>query len=140
MGTSLIHTSSCFMQCKGITSSLAPSSFIEVLASSANDRRIYGFAMLSDDNAAQTVRISLTSGGDRILAVTVNVAAGSGTNGTVAATDVFGGTNGQSIFQKKRDTNGLAYFDLTAGWSIEIQYFGGLTNETLTTHIFGETY
>ena len=48
----------------------------------------------------------------------------------------------EAVFQKMRDTNGLAYFNLLAGWSIQMQYNTtfSTSTETITTHIFGEIY
>lgn len=142
MSEILTFTNGCFMESKGITSSIAPNTNFDVLTSSSNDRRVYGFAVLSTDNAIQTIRIYLNDGTNVCQIYTVSIPASSGTNGTATVVDVFGSTMGEAIFQKMRDPNGLAYFNLPAGWSIQMQYtvtFSS-TTEQLTTHIFGEIY
>ena len=138
---SLTFTDSCFMQSKGITSSIAINTQFEVLSSSISDRRLYGFAVLSDDIVAQTVKIHLDDGVSRMQVCAVSIPASSGTNGTIATTDVFASSTGQSVFLKRVDPNGLAYFNLPAGWSILMEYSTALAvTETITTHIFGEIY
>jgi hypothetical protein len=128
------------MQSKAITSSIAINTRFEVLSSSVSDRRLYGFAVLSDDIGAQTVKIHLNDGVSIVQVCTVSIPASSGTNGTIATADVFSSTTGQSVFQKRVEPNGLAYFNLPAGWSILMEYNTTLVNETITTHIFGEIY
>lgn len=138
---SLTFTDSCFMQSKGITSSIAINTQFEVLSSSTSDRRVYGFAVLSDDIVAQTVKIHLNNGVSIMQVCAVSISASSGTNGTIAIADVFSSSTGQSVFQKRVDPNGLAYFNLPAGWSILMEYNTALAvTETITTHIFGEIY
>lgn len=140
MAKSLTFTDSCFQQSKNITSAIATNTKFDVLSSSASGRRLYGFAVLSNDNAAQTIKIHLNSGTAIIQVCAVNIPAASGTNGTATAIDVFGSTMCESVFQKTRDPNGLAYFNIPAGWSIQMEYNTALTAETITTHIFGEIY
>lgn len=138
---SLTFTNSCFMESKGITSSIAINTIFDVLSSSTSDRRLYGFAILSDDINTQTIKVHLSDGVSIIQVCAVSIPASSGTNATVAIADVFSSTTGQSVFQKKIDPNGLAYFNLPAGWSILMEYNTALaTTETITTHIFGEIY
>lgn len=140
MSSSLTHTDSCFMQSKGITSSTPINTNFDVLTSSINNRRVYGFSVFSTDNAIQTIKIHLSDGTNVCQVCAVSIPASSGTNGTAVAVDVFGSTMAESVFQKMRDPNGLAYFNLPAGWSIRMSYDTTLTAETITTHIFGEIY
>ena len=140
MADSLTFTNGCFMQSKGITSSTPINTRFDILASSVNDRRLYGFAILSNDNAIQTVKIHLNDGTNVVQIFTVSIPASSGTNGTVRAVDVFGSTLSAPVFQKMREPNGLAYFNIPAGWSIQMQYNTTLVSETITTHLFGEIY
>ena len=128
------------MESKGITSSTPINTRFDVLASSVNDRRLYGFAILSSDNAIQTVKIHLNDGTRTIQIFTIPIPASSGTNGTVRAVDVFGSALVESVFQKTREPNGLAYFNIPAGWKIQMEYNTTLVNETITTHLFGEIY
>jgi mannose/fructose-specific phosphotransferase system component IIA len=130
------------MESKGITSSIPPNTNFDVLTSSVSNRRVYGFAVLSSDNAIQTIKIYLNDGTNVCQIYTVSIPASSGTNGTAVVVDVFGSTMGEAVFQKMRDTNGLAYFNLLAGWSIQMQYNTtfSTSTETITTHIFGEIY
>ena len=140
MSDSLTFTNGCFMESKGITSSTPINTRFDVLASSVNDRRLYGFAILSNDNAIQTVKIHLNDGTKVIQLFTISIPASSGTNGVVRAVDVFGSTLGKSVFQKMREPNGLAYFNIPAGWKIQMEYNTTLVSETITTHLFGEIY
>lgn len=140
MANSLTFTNGCFMESKGITSSTPINTRFDVLASSVSDRRLYGFAILSSDNAIQTVKIHLNDGTKTIQIFTLAIPASSGTNGIVSAVDVFGSTLGESVFQKMREPNGLAYFNIPAGWKIQMEYNTTLVNETITTHLFGEIY
>ena len=129
------------MQSKGITSSIAINTQFEVLSSSTSDRRLYGFAILTDDINTQTVKVYLNDGVSILQVCTLSIAASAGTNATVAIADVFSSTTAQSVFQKRVDPNGLAYFNLPAGWSILMEYNTALAaTETITTHIFGEIY
>ena len=130
------------MQSKGITSSIPINTKFDVLASSVNDRRLYGFAILSNDNAIQTVKIHLNDGVNAIQIFTLGIPASSGTNGVAKAVDAFGSALGESVFQKTREPNGLAYFNIPAGWKIQMEYNTTFTTatETLITHLFGETY
>lgn len=128
------------MESKGITSSTPINTRFDVLASSVNDRRLYGFAILSNDNAIQTIKIHLNDGTRVIQIFTISIPASSGTNGVVSAVDVFGSTLGDSVFQKMREPNGLAYFNIPAGWKIQMEYNTTLVSETITTHLFGEIY
>lgn len=128
------------MQSKGITSSIAINTKFDVLSSSAKDRRVYGFAVLSDDNSPQTIKIHLSDGSSIMQMCAINIPAGSGTNATATAVDVFSSTMCESVFQKQRDPNGLAYLNLPAGWSIQMEYNTAMVAETITTHIFGEIY
>ena len=140
MANSLTFTNGCFMESKGITSSTPINTRFDVLSSSVNDRRLYGFAVLSSDNAPQTVKIHLNDGTNVIQLFTISIPASSGTNGVVRAVDVFGSTLGESVFQKMREPNGLAYFNIPAGWKIQMEYNTTLVSETITTHLFGEIY
>ena len=140
MAASLTFTNGCFMESKSITSSTPINTRFDVLASSVNDRRLYGFAILSNDNAIQTIKIHLNDGTRVIQIFTISIPASSGTNGVVSAVDVFGSTLGDSVFQKMREPNGLAYFNIPAGWKIQMEYNTTLVSETITTHLFGEIY
>ena len=140
MAASLTFTNGCFMQSKGITSSIPINTKFDVLASSVNDRRLYGFAILSNDNAIQTVKIHLNDGTNVVQIFAISIPASSGTNGIARAVDVFGSTLGGSVFQKMREPNGLAYFNIPAGWKIQMEYNTTLVSETITTHLFGEIY
>jgi hypothetical protein len=143
MGNSLLYTSSCFMYSTGVTASVNANTKYDILTSSSSDRRLYGIALLSSDNATQTIKIYLTSATTSVVyqISSVSIPAGSGTNGTTPAVDVFASTMGESIFQKTRDPNGLAYFNVPANWKIQMDFNTTLgLAETITTHVFGEIY
>ena len=143
MGNKLLYTSSCFMYSTGVTASVNANTKYDILTSSSSDRRLYGIALLSSDNAVQTIKIYLTSATTSVVyqISSVSIPAGSGTNGTTPAVDVFASTMGESIFQKTRDPNGLAYFNVPANWKIQMDFNTTLgLAETITTHVFGEIY
>ena len=54
-------------------------------------------------------------------------------------TDLFGNTTGAPIFQKKRDANGNAYYDIPATYTITAQLSLNGTSSCFI-HVFGETY
>jgi len=95
------------MYCTGVTASVNAGTKYDILATSANDRRVYGIGILSSDNAAQAIKIYLANGSNTYQVGTVNIPAGSGTNGTATAVDIFASTMNEAIFQKTRDANGL---------------------------------
>lgn len=141
MSLGLTYTNSCFMYCTGVTASVNAGTKYDILTVSFSDRRVYGIGILSSDNAAQAIKIYLTNGSNSYQVSTVNIPAGSGTNGTTAAVDVFSSTMVESTFQKTRDANGLSYFNLPTNWKIQMDFGTTLgVGETITTHIFGETY
>jgi hypothetical protein len=59
--------------------------------------------------------------------------------GTVAniTTDIFGNSTLAAIFQKKKDANGVPYFDLPAGWSINVTQS---SISSVNYLVSGETY
>ena len=143
MANILTYASACFMYCTNATASTTPGTKYDILTSSASDRRVYGIGVLSSDNAAQTVKIYITSATTSIpyQVCSVNIPAGSGTNGTANAVDVFADKMGESVFQKTREANGSAYFNIPANWKLQMDFSGSLTSpETIITHVFGETY
>jgi hypothetical protein len=130
------------MYCINATASFTPGVKYDILTSSSSDRRIYGIGILNSDNAAQTIKIYITSATTSVpyQVCAVSVAAGAGT-GTGPAIDVFASTMVESVFQKTRDANGMAYFNLPANWKLQMDFSGALISpETITTHVFGETY
>lgn len=139
MGSSLKHTSECFHQATKITSAIAAGTNVEIVPSSANGRRIYGIAVFNDNNSIQPLRFFLVNGGQEYVAFTINAALGAGTNGSTNSEDIFDDNNAAPLMRKRLDANGNAYFDLPAGWSIEMEYYVALSGRT-TIHAFGETY
>lgn len=139
MGSSLQYTSECFHQSRNITSASSAGATLEILSSSASDRRVYGIAAFNDNNSIQSMRVILAKDGAEYLAFTISAALGAGTNGTLVAEDAFGDSNAISMMRKQTDANGAPYFNLPAGWSIGVQYYVALSGTT-TIHVFGETY
>jgi len=143
MANSLTYTSACFMYSTGVTASTTAGTRYDILTSTASDRRMYGLAVLSSSNSAEAVTIYITSATNSLVyqLSTVNVPAGSGTNGSAPAVDVFADKMGEAVFQKTRDANGLAYFNVPANWKLQMSFSVALTSpQTIITHIFGETY
>jgi len=143
MGNSLLYNSSCFMYSTGVTASTSANTKYNILTTSSSDRRLYGIALLSSSNSAETIKIYLTSATNSSFyqLCAVNIPAGSGTNGTAPAVDVFSSTMCESIFQKTREPNGLAYFNIPANWKLQMDFNTTLiVGQTITTHVFGEIY
>jgi hypothetical protein len=139
MGSSLQYTNECFHQSRNITNADTAGATLEILSSSASDRRIYGMVAFNDNNSIQAMRVILTKDGVGYPAFTISAALGAGTNGSLVAEDMFGDNNAASIMRKQTDANGVPYFNLPAGWSIGVQYYTALSGTT-TIHVFGETY
>ena len=130
MATSLTFTSAAFAGATTIASTAANT---PILVSNASDRRIYGISQTQTATTAMTATIVLNNG-------TNNYSIGAGpAAGTVAniTTDIFGNSTLAAIFQKKKDANGVPYFDLPAGWSINVTQS---SVASINYVVFGETY
>jgi uncharacterized membrane protein YecN with MAPEG domain len=134
MATSLTFTSAAFAQNTAFAASALTETVI-LAADALNTRRIYG--------------ISFTNSGAQIPVVTLRIKDGSSvaagvftvttTTGANVMTDIFGNTNGAPIFQKKRDANGNAYYDIPATYTVTAQLSLNGTS-SCTILVFGETY
>ena len=141
MATSLTFTSAGFMQ--GSTYSIATSvnTKYDILSVDATyTRRIYGLSVTSTDAGAQTLKFHLHDGSQIFQIFTLNIPLNSGNITTAAPVDAFGSVYSAAVFQKQRDANGVPYFNLPAGWKIQMEYNTTLVSETITTHLFGEIY
>ena len=130
MATTLTFTSASFA---GATTVAVTTANQTILASNASDRRIYGISQTQTGTTAMTSDIFLNNGATNFLI-------GSGpAAGTVAkiTTDIFGNSTLAAIFQKKKDANGVPYFDLPASWSINVTQSSVASINYIT---FGETY
>lgn len=142
MATSLTFTSAGFMQGSIYSSATSTNTKYDILSVDATyTRRIYGVSITSTDAGAQTVKLHLNDGASSYQIFTLNIPLNSGNTTTVAAVDAFGSVYGASVFQKQRDANGVPYFNIPAGWKLEIEYNTALVSaETLSVLVFGETY
>jgi hypothetical protein len=142
MATSLTFTSAGFMQ--GSTYSVATSTNTryDILSTDVTyTRRIYGLSVTSTDAGAQTVKFHLHDGSQAFQIFTLNIPLNSGNITTAASVDAMGSVYGASVFQKQRDANGVPYFNIPAGWKIQMEYNTALlTAEGLYVLVFGETY
>jgi hypothetical protein len=141
MAENLTFTNDCFMYCTGTTSSTAANTKYDILSATSSDRRIYGISIVSTDNAAQTVKLYITSATTSVpyQICTVNVPASSG-NGSVAK-DVFSDTMCESLFGKTREKNGRPYFTIPINYKIQMDFGSALgAGEIIYTYVFGETY
>jgi uncharacterized membrane protein YecN with MAPEG domain len=134
MANSLTFTSAAIAQNTAFASGATTETTI-LSADTVNTRRIYGIAFTN--SASQSITCTIRVKDDS------NNPAGnfsvSLTTGANVMTDIFGNTNGAPLFQKKRDANGNAYYDLPANWTITAQLSGNSTNSAYI-HVFGETY
>ncbi len=142
MATSLTFTSAGFMQGSTYSVSTSANTKYDILSSDATyTRRIYGVSVTSTDAGAQTVKFHLNDGAATYQVFTLNIPLNSGNSTTVAAVDAFGSVYGASVFQKQRDANGVPYFNIPAGWKMQMEYNTALlAAEGLFVLVFGETY
>ena len=134
MATSLTFTSAAFAQNTVFASGALTETTI-LTADATNTRRIYGISFTNSATQVPVITLRIKDGS--------NVSAGNflvtATTGVNVMTDLFGNTNGAPIFQKKRDANGNAYYDIPATWTITAQLsLNGASSCTI--HVFGETY
>jgi hypothetical protein len=143
MASTLTFTSAPFLQ--GLTASTANSTSntrYDILSADATyARRIYGISITSTDTGAQTVKIHLHDGTTAYQVFTINVPLSSGNTTTAAAIDIMGSVYGAALLQKQRDANGVPYFNIPAGWKLQMEYNTALlAAEGLYVLVFGETY
>lgn len=106
------------------------------------DRRIYGIGVTSTDTAnIQTITVALNDGTKDIRLYQGSCPINSGNTTAIANFDLFSTANASSVFSAQADGNGVTYFNLKAGWSIEASYGTALTGSRLIIFtLFGETY
>lgn len=134
MATSLTFTSAAFAQNTSFASGATTETTI-LSADAAYTRRIYGIALTNSATQTPTCIIRVKDGSNNpagVFVVTI-------TTGANIMTDLFGATQGSSIFQKKRDANGNAYYDIPANYTISAQLSANSTS-SIYIHVFGETY
>ena len=138
MATSLTFTSSAFAKATQFSASTTANTLIDVVTVDATyTRRVYGIHLLSKDATAQTITVSIHNGTSAFDVYTVAV---TGTT-TGVAFDIFGNINGDGIFNKQKDANGTPYFNLPAGWKIQMSYTTAIVSpEVINVILFGETY
>lgn len=134
MATSLTFTSAAFAQNTPFASGVLTETTI-LTADATNTRRIYGIAFTNSATQVPIITLRIKDGS--------SVSAGnyivSATTGANVMTDLFGNTTGAPIFQKKRDANGNAYYDIPANYTITAQLSLNGTSSCFI-HVFGETY
>ena len=130
MGSSLTFTSAAFAVATNIA---ATTSNQIILTSNASDRRIYSISQTQTGTTAMTATIFLNNGSAN-FSIGLGPAAGTVANIT---TDIFGNSTLAAIFQKKKDANGVPYFDLPAGWSINVTQS---SISSVNYLVSGETY
>jgi hypothetical protein len=130
MATSLTFTSAAFAVATNIAATTANQT---ILTSNASDRRIYGISQTQTGTTAMTATIFLNNGSTN-FSIGLGPAAGTVANIT---TDIFGNSTLAAIFQKKKDANGVPYFDLPAGWSINVTQS---SISSVNYIVSGETY
>ena len=134
MATSLTFTSAAFAQNTAFGSAATTETTI-LSADTTNTRRIYGISLTNSATQSITCTIRIKDGSN-VSAANFIV---SPTTGVNVMTDLFGNTNGAPVFQKKRDANGNAYYDIPATYTITAQLsLNGASSCTI--HVFGETY
>jgi len=134
MANSLTFTSAAIAQNTAFASGATTETTI-LTADATNTRRIYGIAFTNSATQTITCTIRIKDGSANIAGVYILTP----TTGANVMTDIFGNTNGAPVFQKKRDANGNAYYDLPATWIISAQLSANSTSSAYI-HVFGETY
>lgn len=130
MGSSLTFTSGAFAVATNIAATTANQT---ILTTNASDRRIYSISQTQIGTTAMTATIFLNNGSTN-FSIGLGPAAGTVVNIT---TDIFGNSTLAAIFQKKKDANGVPYFDLPAGWSINVTQS---SISSVNYLVSGETY
>jgi hypothetical protein len=130
MASSLTFTSAAFAAAINVAATTANTIILE---SDASDRRIYGISQTQTGTTAMTATIFLNNGSTN-YSIGLGPAAGTVANVT---TDIFGNSTLAAVFQKKKDANGAPYFDLPAGWNINVTQSSVASINYLIT---GETY
>jgi len=130
MGSSLTFTSGAFAVATNIAATTANQT---ILTTNASDRRIYSISQTQIGTTAMTATIFLNNGSTN-FSIGLGPAAGTVANIT---TDIFGNSTLAAIFQKKKDANGVPYFDLPAGWSINVTQS---SISSVNYLVSGETY
>ena len=134
MANSLTFTSAAIAQNTAFASAATTETTI-LTADASFTRRIYGIAFTNSATQTITCTIRIKDGSANIAGVYILTP----TTGANVMTDIFGNTNGAPVFQKKRDANGNAYYDLPATWTISAQLSANSTSSAYI-HVFGETY
>jgi len=134
MATSLTFTSAAFAQNTAFAASVLTETTI-LTADATNTRRIYGISFTNSAAQLPVVTLRIKDGSS----VAAGVFTVTTTTGANVMTDIFGNTNGAPIFQKKRDANGNAYYDIPATYTVTAQLSLNSTS-SCTIHVFGETY
>lgn len=106
--------------------------------------RVYGISALTTSTTSTGYfRLILSQSGVGFEMVTVPVSANSG-NTTVAASDIFGQSVAASLFQKQKDANGVPYFNMPSGSTLQIRASGSAVQmssaATMSITTFGEFY
>jgi hypothetical protein len=130
MATSLTFTSAAFAVATNIAATTANQT---ILTSNASDRRIYVISQTQTGTTAMTATIFLNNGSTN-FSIGLGPAAG---KVAIVTTDIFGSSTLAAIFQKKKDANGVPYFDLPAGWSINVTQS---SISSVNYIVSGETY
>jgi uncharacterized membrane protein YecN with MAPEG domain len=134
MATSLTFTSAAFAQNTSFASGATTETTI-LSADVSYTRRIYGIALTNSATQTPTCIIRIKDGsGNPAGSFVVTI-----TTAVNVMTDLFGATQAASVFQKKRDANGNAYYDIPANYTITAQLSANSTN-SIYIHVFGETY
>ena len=134
MANSLTFTSAAFAQ--NTTFASGATTETTILSSDAtNTRRIYGIVFTNSATQTPTCTIRIKDGSNNPAAVFIVT--------TVTAinvqTDIFGNSAAAAVFQKKKDANGVPYYDIPATYTISAQLSANSTSSAYI-HIFGETY
>lgn len=131
MANSLIFTGSSFATLVNVNVTTANQ--IILVSDPTYDRRIYGISQTQTGTTAMTATIFFNNGTSN-FSIGLGPAAGTVANVT---TDIFGNSTLASIFQKQKDANGVPYFNLPAGWNINITQS---STASINYLIFGEKY
>jgi len=134
MATNLTFTSAAFAQNTAFASAATTETTI-LSADATYTRRIYGIAFTNSATQSITCTIRIKDGSSNSAGHFIV----SPTTGANVMTDIFGNTNGAPVFQKKRDANGNAYYDIPANYTITAQLSANSTS-SIYIHVFGETY
>jgi len=142
MATSLTFTGTLLASASLLVSG-SQTTPLTIATAGANGSRIYSIAVQTNSTTAGNHVLQLSGTFGRARICTLAVTANSGYNAGTAIYDYFGNAAGAGVFQKQKDANGVPYFNMPAGTSLEMFTSASTfisTGATSSIFVNGENY